>query len=185
MNQAITDRGEVLLSLARAAIASRFGLWFSIDDEAEFLAEPAASFVSLKLDGQLRGCIGTLQAHRALGEDVRANAQAAAFQDPRFQPLSAGEFSGTRIEVSVLSALSAIAFESEAQAISALRPQEDGVVLAWRDKRATFLPQVWESLPEPGAFLHELKRKAGLPAEFWSGELRLYRYTVDKWSEPN
>lgn len=185
MSHGTTERGDVLLSLARAAIASRFGLWFSVDEQAGFLGEPAASFVTLKLDGRLRGCIGSLQPHRTLCEDVKANAQAAAFHDPRFQPLSAGEFGGTRIEVSVLSALSAIAFDGEAQALAALRPQDDGVVLAWRDKRATFLPQVWETLPEPHAFLEELKRKAGLPAGFWSEELRLYRYAVDKWSEPN
>jgi AmmeMemoRadiSam system protein A len=183
MNHGSTERGDLLISLARAAIASRFGLWFSVDEQAEFLAQPAASFVTLKLAGQLRGCIGSLQAHRSLGEDVKANAQAAAFQDPRFEPLSANEFGGTRIEVSVLSPLAPIAFDGETQALSALRRGADGVVLAWRDKRATFLPQVWETLPEPRNFLGELKRKAGLAADFWADDIRLYRYDVDVWTE--
>jgi hypothetical protein len=185
MNPPAADRGEILLSIARASIASRFGLWFSVDERPDFLLEPGATFVTLQLQGRLRGCIGSLRANRPLLLDVRANAQAAAFQDPRFRPLAAEELNHTRIEVSLLSGLSPVEFSGEPEAIAALRPLEDGVVLAWRDKRSTFLPQVWESIPQPRDFLGELKRKAGLDADFWADDLKLYRYTVEKWSEPN
>jgi AmmeMemoRadiSam system protein A len=156
-----------------------------VDERGDFLLEPAASFVTLKLEGKLRGCIGSLQASRPLLVDVKVNAQAAAFQDPRFRPLAAEELNSTRIEVSLLSPLAAVEFGCEDEAIAALRPHEDGVVLAWADKKATFLPQVWETIAEPREFLRELKRKAGLAADFWTDEMKLYRYTVDKWSEPN
>jgi AmmeMemoRadiSam system protein A len=185
MNPQGSDKGRFLLPIARAAIASRFGLWFSVDERGDFLLEPGASFVTLTLEGKLRGCIGSLQASRPLLVDVKANAQAAAFQDPRFRPLAAEELNRTRIEVSLLSALAPVEFGCEDEAIAALRPHQDGVVLAWRDKKATFLPQVWETIPQPGEFLTELKRKAGLAPDFWADEMKLYRYSVDKWSEPN
>lgn len=178
-----TDRGLVLLPIARAAIARRFGLWFETDEDAEFLSEPAACFVTLTQQGRLRGCIGSLAPHRALADDVRANAHAAAFQDPRFAPLPAEELSTTRIEVSVLSPLAPLAFVDEDDALSQLRPGVDGLVLACDGRRGTFLPQVWESLPQPRQFLSELKRKAGLPADFWSVQMQLFRYEVEKWQE--
>jgi AmmeMemoRadiSam system protein A len=178
------DRGGILLPIARASIASRFGLQLEADEQENFLFEPGASFVTLQLAGKLRGCIGSLEATRTLLLDVKANAQAAAFRDPRFPPLAAGELDRMRIEVSLLSALQPIEFADEGEAASALRPEEDGVVLAWGEKRGTFLPQVWETIPRPLVFLAELKRKAGLPADFWAGDLKLYRYTVEKWSEP-
>jgi AmmeMemoRadiSam system protein A len=184
MNPAFTEDGRVLPPIARASIASRFGVWFSVDAEHAFLHEPYASFVTLTQEGRLRGCIGSLRASRPLLQDVRANAHAAAFKDPRFAPLPAEELTRTRIEVSVLSVLEPIKFATQDEALAALRVQEDGVVLAWREKHATFLPQVWETMPQPAIFLAELKRKAGLPADFWSEEIRLYRYTVAKWSEP-
>lgn len=180
----MADKGGILLPIARASIASRFGLWLEVHERQDFLLEPGASFVTLQLEGRLRGCIGSLQAKRPLLMDVKANAQAAAFQDPRFRPLAAEEFGRTRIEVSLLSALLPIEFADEDGAVAALRPKEDGVVLAWGDKRGTFLPQVWETIPQPRSFLVELKRKAGLSADFWADDLKLYRYTVEKWSEP-
>jgi len=175
--------GEVLPSLARAAIASRFGLWFEHHMDTVLLNEHGATFVTLTQAGNLRGCIGSLQAFRPLHDDVKANAIAAAFSDPRFKPLSATEYNEICIEVSLLSALSAMTVSDEDDAMAQLRPGVDGIVLQCGDKRGTFLPQVWESLPEPRRFLQELKRKAGLPADFWSVEIRLYRYHVDKWSE--
>jgi len=176
-------QGEILLQIARAAIASRFGLILECRDSAAFLSEPGASFVTLKHTSRLRGCIGSLQAHRTLLEDVRQNAQAAAFRDPRFPPLSAAEYNRTTIEVSLLSPMSPITARDETAALEQLRPGVDGIVFQSGDKRATFLPQVWESLPDPGAFLAELKRKAGLAHDFWSDDVRLFRYHVDKWAE--
>ncbi|MGH8679828.1 MAG: AmmeMemoRadiSam system protein A [Burkholderiales bacterium] len=177
------DRGEVLLPIARAAIARRFGLWFDIAEDVDFLNQPGACFVTLVLSGRLRGCIGSLEARRALVDDVKANALAAAFQDPRFAPLSSSEFNLTQIEISLLSPLLPIEICNEEQAAAQLRPEVDGAVLEFNERRGTFLPQVWESLREPRVFLNELKRKAGLPADFWSDEVRLYRYQVEKWAE--
>lgn len=181
--QADGDRGEVLLPIARATIARRFGLWLDIEEDVDFLNEPGACFVTLTQSGRLRGCIGSLEARRLLVDDVKANALAAAFQDPRFAPLSSSEFNMTQIEVSVLSTLARIEIRDEVHATAQLKPGVDGVVLECAGHRGTFLPQVWHSLREPRVFLTELKRKAGLPADFWSDEVRLYRYHVEKWSE--
>jgi AmmeMemoRadiSam system protein A len=184
MNRTETDtRGSVLLALARAAIAQRLGLRLEAPEDAAFLSAPGASFVTLMQSDRLRGCIGSLEARRPLREDVRENARAAAFGDPRFPPLAPDEFNRTLIQISLLSPLAPIAFQDENEAATQLEPGVDGVVLECNGRRGTFLPQVWDSLPEPRAFLVELKRKAGLPADFWSGSLRLYRYRVDKWSE--
>jgi AmmeMemoRadiSam system protein A len=181
--QTENDQGTVLLQIARAAIASRFGLWFDYRDDAQFLHEERATFVTLKMSGRLRGCIGSLQAHRRLLDDVAANAQAAAFRDPRFQPLSATEYTETVIEVSLLSPLLPMDVQDEQDALSQLQPGVDGIVLQYGHHRGTFLPQVWESLPDPRRFLEELKRKAGLSPDFWSDDVRLLRYHVDKWAE--
>ena len=117
-------------------------------------------------------------------EDVQANAVAAALRDPRFAPLQAQEWPHTRVEVSVLSSLEPMAFADEADALAQLRPGVDGLVLTWGRHRATFLPQVWEQLPDPASFVTQLKRKAGLPAHFWAPDLQLQRFTVSKWKEP-
>lgn len=175
--------GELLPSLARAAIASRFGLSLDNRNDMHFLQEHGACFVTLTQTGQLRGCIGSLQAYRPLLDDVKENAMAAAFRDPRFKPLAAFEYNEICIEVSLLSPLKSMTFDNEEDALTQFQPGVDGVVMHCGDKRGTFLPQVWESLPEPRSFLQELKRKAGLPGDFWSDEIRLFRYHVDKWSE--
>jgi hypothetical protein len=179
----LPNRGTVLLALARAAIAREFGPHPDADERASWLREPGACFVTLTRRGALRGCIGTLEAHRPLLEDVRANAVAAAFRDPRFAPLSAPELAQTEVEVSLLSPMQDLAFADEAEALAQLRPGTDGVVFAYGGRRSTFLPQVWEQLPDTAGFLAQLKRKAGLPADFWHREVRLQRYTVAKWKE--
>ncbi|GAB4166448.1 MAG: hypothetical protein OHK0026_17040 [Rhodocyclaceae bacterium] len=178
------DLGEALLVAARAAIGERFGIAEPAPAELPRLREPGASFVTLTEDGELRGCIGSLEAVRPLIEDVRSNAVAAAFRDPRFPPLRREEFDRVRVEVSVLAPAEPMSFRDEADALSQLRPGQDGVILACGHARATFLPQVWESLPGPRDFLAHLKRKAGLPADFWSDGIRLARYRVTKWKEP-
>jgi AmmeMemoRadiSam system protein B/AmmeMemoRadiSam system protein A len=175
--------GKLLVSIARAAISTQFGLYFSVCDDAPFLQRPCATFVTLKHNGRLRGCMGNLDVHRSLIEDVRANARAAAFQDPRFAPVRFDELSAIGIEVSQLSALQALVFTDEASVLSQLRPGIDGIVLRWGRHRATFLPQVWENLPQPLQFLAELKCKAGLAADFWEAGVCLSRYTVVKWAE--
>lgn len=176
-------RGEILLKLARAAVSAQLGQPMPAIPEPEWLAEPGATFVTLTINGELRGCIGTLEPHRSLGEDVTENAVAAALRDPRFEPLRPAELRDVRVEVSLLSPTEPIVAADEAAALVALRPHIDGVVLEYKQYRGLFLPQVWEQLPEPTKFLAHLKRKAGLPMNFWSPAVRLLRFTVTKWKE--
>jgi AmmeMemoRadiSam system protein A len=177
------DAGHVLLPLARAAIAIQLGLSHTASDDLPWLKTSGACFITLMLEGRLRGCIGTLRAHRALVEDVKANAVAAAFRDPRFPPLGSGEFSSVALEISVLSALEPLRFSDEPDALRQLRTGVDGVVFEYGHHTGTFLPQVWEDFGEPSDFLAHLKYKAGLPPDFWDIEVRLLRYTVNKWRE--
>lgn len=182
-DQAEAEKGASLLTLARAEIAKQFWAHLPAPSAQPWMAEPGASFVTLTRQGELRGCIGTLEAHRPLGQDVRENALAAAFRDPRFMPLSRTEFDDVRVEVSVLSPHEALAAGSEKDALAVLRPGIDGVVFEYAHYRSTFLPQVWEQLPDPAEFMAHLKRKAGVPKEFWADGVRLSRYTVSKWKE--
>lgn len=180
-----TAKGRALVALARRAIARALELEAAGEPEpdGDWLLETGAAFVTVTLDGTLRGCIGTVDAHRPLGLDVRDNAVNAALRDPRFPPLAPEEFSRARLSVSVLSSPEPIAFTDEGEALAALRPGIDGVVLEVGGRRATFLPQVWEQLGEPAAFLRALKRKAGLAEDHWDGTVRLYRYTVERHGE--
>lgn len=173
--------GQALLIMARNAIGRRFGLPAQPVEALPKLAEPAATFVTLTQAGQLRGCIGSLEAYRPLATDIVENAAAAAFHDPRFSPLSAEEFARTNVEVSLLTPAEAMTFTDEADALSRLRPGIDGVILTRGRRRATFLPQVWESLPTPRQFMAQLKLKAGLPADYWDDQITLDRYGVQKW----
>lgn len=177
---------ETLLAVARDSIRHglEHGSAATVDPAGygEALRAVRASFVTLHLDGRLRGCIGSIEARRALVSDVAENAYAAAFRDPRFAPLTGDEYPRVQISVSVLSPLSPIAFASEEELIGRLRPGVDGLVLEAEGHRGTFLPAVWESLPEPRRFLAELKRKAGLPADYWSDAVRVSRYTTESFS---
>jgi AmmeMemoRadiSam system protein A len=177
------DAGTVLLPLARAAIAGQLGLAQPASGDAPWLRREGASFITLKREGRLRGCIGTLRAHRTLVDDVKANALAAAFRDPRFTPLTADEYAGISVEISVLSGLEPLRFTDERDALRQLRVGVDGVVFQFGHHHGTFLPQVWEDYKEPAEFLAHLKYKAGLPPDFWDGEVKLARYTVHKWHE--
>jgi len=141
-----------------------------------------ASFVTLKISDALRGCIGTLEAIRPLIEDVRENAFAAAFHDPRFSPVMAVELHTLQIDISVLSVPQPMRFASEADLVAQLRPGFDGLILEEGRRRGTFLPVVWKSLPEPRAFLRQLKLKAGLHPDHWSQELKAYRYYTENIS---
>lgn len=184
INSASTDAGKVLIPIARASIAQALGKPHAkTKEDLPWLQEKGASFVTLTQNEQLRGCIGTLEAHRPLLIDVKANARAAAFQDPRFSPLSSDELDDTQIEISLLSAMQAIAFANESDALAQLQPGVDGIVIEFGRYRSTFLPQVWEQLPDARLFMAHLKHKAGLSPEFWDEELKLYRYTVSKWRE--
>ncbi|MDQ6971237.1 MAG: AmmeMemoRadiSam system protein A [Mariprofundaceae bacterium] len=181
---AANGQGPVLLAIARQAIAERLGLTKpTASPDAPYLQDQRACFVTLHKQGALRGCIGTLLAHRPLGEDVRANACAAAFSDPRFPPLTAEELPAVQIEVSVLSLPEAIYPNDEADLMAMLRPGVDGLILEYGAHRSTFLPQVWQQLPTPEEFLAQLRLKAGLLGDFWSPELKLSHYTVEAFNE--
>ena len=214
---AADDRGDVLLKLARAAIREHLGFDDAPADRPDaiaaahpWLGEPGASFVTLTEGGGLRGCIGTLQAHRTLGADVADHAVDAAFRDPRFEPVTAAEYPLIDVEVSVLSEPEPILVvtpdwrrgedgamtpvpvahpvRSRRELERALRPGEDGLVITengGRGRRATFLPQVWEQLPNPRDFVAHLLVKAGLPASYdWvDGEIACERYRVTAYAD--
>lgn len=145
------------------------------------LQQPGASFVTLHRNGQLRGCIGTLEAHQPLVNDVAYNAYAAAFNDPRFPPLSTDELEGLEIHISVLTPAVPMVFESEQDLLRQIRPGMDGLVLEDGNHRGTFLPAVWESLPDKTSFLQHLKQKAGLPPYYWSDTIKVSRYTTESF----
>lgn len=175
--------GEILLPIARAAIARAMRRTHSADESAAWLSEPGACFVTLTQFGELRGCIGSLQAHRPLIDDVKGNAVSAALHDPRFAPLRAEELEVTEIEISVPSAAEPMTVRDEADALAQMRPHVDGIILEYRGHRSTFLPQVWETLARPRDFLTMLRRKARLPDDFWAEDIKLSRYSVTKWRE--
>lgn len=179
----LDEAGKVLLSIARESIEhSLFGR-AGIRREDAWLQQAGATFVSLNRNGGLRGCIGSLEPARPLAMDVAANALAAAFRDPRFPALTSEEWPQCRVEVSLLSAPRPLHFADEADLLERLRPGEDGLILECGGRRATFLPQVWESIPDKGQFMQELARKAGLPADTRLARCRIQRYRVVKWQE--
>ena len=175
-----TERGRILLDIAREAIATPAEPGVRAPGQS-WLAERAATFVTLRDSlGDLRGCIGTIDPHRALGDDVAHNAFAAAYRDPRFPPLRDWERVTTAVEVSVLTPRVPFTAATEAEAIGRLEPGIDGLVFEYQGYRSTFLPQVWENISDPLDFLCELRRKAGLPARFWHPDVKLSRYGVEK-----
>ncbi len=181
-------RGAILIGIARRELDREIGGQAeSRESESDgrdepWLLDPGAVFVTLQRDGALRGCVGSLFAVRPLIDDVRKNAIAAAVRDTRFSPVQPDELVHLDVEVTELTTPEPISFTNEADALAQLRPGEDGVVLHWGGNRATFLPQVWDSLPEPAIFLAHLKRKAGLKEDFWDDTVELERYAARKWS---
>lgn len=182
------EHERLLMGVARRAI--EHGLQhggttvFKADDHPASLQATGAAFVTLKLGSELRGCIGTLDAYRALVADVHDNAYAAAFRDPRFPPLTAPEWPDVRLRLAVLSPPQPLAVVDEDHLLAVLRPGSDGLILEYGAHRGTFLPAVWDALPEPHAFVRQLKLKMGLPADFWAATLRVYRYTVASFGDP-
>jgi AmmeMemoRadiSam system protein A len=143
------------------------------------LAEPRASFVTLLLDRELRGCCGTLEPARPLLLDVWHNAQASAFHDPRFAPLTVAEWRDVELEVSLLAPCERVVVASEGELLAGLVPGRDGLVIAWRGTRATFLPKVWEQVGSAEEFLRRLKRKAGWAEDFWAADIEVWRYETE------
>jgi AmmeMemoRadiSam system protein B/AmmeMemoRadiSam system protein A len=176
------DAGKTLVSIAADSVASDLGLAAAPRlDNAPWLQQAGASFVTLLRAGQLRGCIGSLEAARSLGEDVADNARGAAFRDPRFAAVTREEWPLCDVEVSVLSPSRPIRFTDEDHLLSLLRAGEDGVILEAEGRRATFLPQVWEGLADKRLFLSELVKKAGLPPGTRLARCKLSRYRVVKF----
>lgn len=185
---ATDDRtGAELLRLARASI--EYGLVHERPLPIDYtelppvLADTAATFTTLRFGGQLRGCCGTLEALRTLAEDVAHSAFRAAFRDVRFEPVGKHELEAIRLEVSVLSPLEPLPFSGEADLLRRLTPGIDGLVIIADGRRATFLPKVWEMLPDPQQFLVALKSKCGLPQKYWSERLEFQRYRTTCYAE--
>jgi AmmeMemoRadiSam system protein A len=174
---------QALLRTAATAIEAGLGHSAATGPETAHLpgelGQFRASFVTITIGGELRGCCGTLEPVRPLVLDVWHNARASAFRDPRFLPLSAGEWRRSHLEVSVLTPCEPMIVGSEQELLLRLVPGRDGLVLAWRGMRATFLPKVWEQVAGPREFLQHLKNKAGWAADFWAADLEVWRYETE------
>ena len=176
---------NTLLEVARNAVSHELLCYVPLNvDPQSFsasLGESGAAFVTLKLEGRLRGCIGSLEPRRPLVTDVARNAGAAAFADPRFARLSRGESERVDFHISVIGPHEPISFSDEADLIGQLRPGIDGLVLREGQRRGTFLPDVWRDLADPQQFLQHLKRKAGLDEDHWSDSIQVDRYTTESF----
>ncbi len=174
-----------LLELARRSIARGFDLRhleLPVADWSPALLEPRATFTTLMLAGELRGCCGTIEPQRALVQDVWHSAWSSAYSDTRFWPVSPREIHRLEISISVLTPLEPIAATNIAELVRCLRPGIDGLVLRCGTRQATFLPAVWKSLPDAAEFVEELKRKAGWSSSVWPSDMRAYRYRTDSFS---
>jgi len=180
---------KMLLTIARQSIA--YGLQngqpglVNVSKVPVALLTPAASFVTLKFGAKLRGCVGSIKPVRPLAQDVATNAFLAAFKDARFPPLTPEELDTTTIDISILSELEPIDYDSEEDLLEKIRPGIDGLVIQENEQRGLFLPCVWESLPNKDMFFKQLKIKAGLPFNYWSDNLLCWRFTVEMIKESN
>lgn len=186
-DQGLLDRhGRELLHLMARTISDGFTSNtlpdVALGSFAETLRQERATFVTLELNGRLRGCIGSIVANRPLAQDVAENAFRAAFRDPRFPKLTPREVEGLTLSLSVLSPMSPMHFKDEADLLTQLRPGKDGLMIQDADKRSVFLPQVWEQLPHRRDFLNHLKAKAGMVSGHWSSGFKAWRFTVRKLS---
>ncbi len=179
----LDEAGRTLLGMARRAVESSLFGKTEAQPAHPWLAQAGATFVTLTKDGGLRGCIGSLEAARPLGEDVAENARGAAFRDPRFAAMTAAEWPQCRVEVSLLAAAKPLQFADEADLLAQIKAGEDGLILEADGKRGTFLPQVWEDIGDKRVFLNQLIKKAGLPADTRLTRCRISRYRVSKWKE--
>ena len=184
MQLADTDK-DVLTHIAhdsvRYTIEHSEEMPIALSDFSDALNDEGATFVTLKYNNKVIGCMGSLSAHRPLVEDVVHNAFSASYHDSRFPDPKTIEPEKIQIYISLLSPAEEIKFNSEQALISAIRPGTDGLILSDKQQRGTFLPSVWESIPDPESFLKQLKRKAGLPTDYWSDTLKVHRYTTEYW----
>jgi len=195
MNRITEEHGKSLVALARKTIADRLNLAEEAPGRggaalpesslnAPEFQEKRGTFVTLKISGQLRGCMGCLSTTETILEGVQRNAVNAAFNDPRFPALTPDELARADIEASILTEPHVLEYTGGDDLVAKLRPHIDGVILQKGHSRATFLPQVWEQLPKTADFLTHLCRKAGLPGDAWlSGELEVSTYQVQYFHE--
>lgn len=185
--QISSDHGKRLLRLAKDTIAQRLGLLETVDQSGladEELNQDLATFVTLKIDGQLRGCIGNLEATGPMLKSLTRNARQAAFHDHRFSPLSAAEFDRISVDISILTRPVQLQYEDGDDLLQKLHPGQDGVILKKGKARATFLPQVWNQLSQPRLFMEHLCLKAGLSANSWKDKgLEIFLYQVQSFDE--
>ena len=174
---------DLALASIRHGLAHGQPLPVALDLLPPALLQQRACFVTLNKSGQLRGCIGSLQAHRPLAQDVSANAHAAAFRDPRFEPVQLAEVPELEFHISILTAPEPMRFASEQDLLAQIRPGIDGLILQDGRHRGTFLPSVWEQLPDVASFWAHLKRKAGLPVDHWSETVQVQRYRTESISQ--
>ncbi|HDP25090.1 MAG TPA: AmmeMemoRadiSam system protein A [Deltaproteobacteria bacterium] len=183
------DQGRQLVALARRTLEERFGMEGKTPSSSsiqrdEALQERKGTFITLSEKGQLRGCIGSLEARESLLDGVRRNALNAAFHDPRFRALSPDELDRVQIEVSILSQPIPLMYTDSSDLLSKLTPGQDGVIISLGSASATFLPQVWEQLPDKEVFLSNLCRKAGLSSDAWRNRnLEVFTYRVQSFKE--
>ncbi|MRI33426.1 hypothetical protein EOPP23_10560 [Endozoicomonas sp. OPT23] len=178
---------SLLLKLARNSITegcdSSHASQVDLSELPSSLRIQCATFVTLQKSGELRGCIGSLKPQRTLAEDVVHNAFASAFSDSRFYPVKKEELADIQIEISVLSPMQAMDISSEEELLESIRPNIDGLLIQSSYHSATFLPQVWEQLPDPVEFLLHLKQKAGLQSDEWPEDMSCFRYQCFKFGE--
>ncbi len=170
---------QLCLAAIQHGLDSGKNLAVTTSNHDPFLRRHRSTFVTLLSEDSLRGCIGSLTANRELVVDLAKNAHAAAFSDPRFPAITAGELDRLDIHISILSTPEPINFDCEPGLVRNLKPGKDGLILEEGDKRGTFLPSVWESIPDPGEFFRQLKRKAGLAPKYWSEGISVSRYTTE------
>ena len=174
------EEKQILMDVARQSIhcglEKGIPLKINLSDYSTALQQERATFVTLNIHDHLRGCIGTLEAHQSLVEDVAEHAFAAAFRDPRFSPLNKSEEDKLDIHISMLTPTEPMSFTSEKDLLEQIQPGIDGLILETEYNRGTFLPSVWESLPDKKDFLNHLKMKAGLPSSFWRDDVKISRY---------
>ncbi len=185
--QLTTDEGHYLISLARKTIENRLDQKeppVSGTNISPKFYEKRGTFVTLTMEGQLRGCIGHILPQEFLIEGIRTNAVNAAFRDPRFAPLSKAEWERVKVEISILTEPKTLSYSDVHALISELRPGIDGVIIKKGYSQAVFLPQVWEQLPRKEEFLAHLCLKAGLDADEWQkGDLEVFTYQVQAFEE--
>ncbi len=178
LDSLICAHGDALLDLAVSSV--RHGLErgqpLAPDGLPPALEAAGASFVTLHSHGELRGCIGSARAWRALAADVADNAYGSAFNDPRFPSLRAAELDGLDLDISLLGAPEPFPVASEAALVAALVPGRDGLILAEGANRGLFLPAVWDSVEDAADFVRHLKHKSGLPADYWSDRITIERF---------